>query len=314
MTDVSTTLPPALGQGAGPPGDPPAEPDVSKGYLDLLGAPGAADDDVAKNTGAIQAVWASPIGSFLYDNAQALTRRFIAAWQLPIDWLNIPPGGIALDVGSGPGSITASLARAAGPDGLALGVDISEPMLARAVRAAAGPQVGFLRADAQRLPLRDQTVDAAVSIAVLQLIPDPAATLSEIARVLRPGGRLAVMVPTLRSAVRPLAEAAHRRGSRVRRRRNRRHPGRARLRQRADQERRDVPVGARQTRLTVRLRSTGWFVAHAAVHAPPHDQRHDDPFAPTTTASGTRWPVGRKTSKPLGCIPSSEPHRRPGAR
>ena len=101
-----------------------------------------------------------------------------------------------MDVGSGPGSVTPLLARAAGPDGLALGVDISEPMLARAVRAAAGPQVGFLRADAQRLPLRDQTVGAAVSIAVLQLIPDPAATLSEIARVLRPGGRLAVMVPT----------------------------------------------------------------------------------------------------------------------
>ena len=78
-----------------------------------------------------------------------------------------------MDVGAGPGSITTSLAHAAGPDGLALGVDISEPMLARAVRAAAGPQVGFLRADAQRLPLRDETVDAAVSIAVLQLIPDP---------------------------------------------------------------------------------------------------------------------------------------------
>src|SRR5271154_5070275 len=83
----------------------------------------------------------------------------------------------------------------------ALGVPISDPTLARAVRAAAGPQVGFLRADAQRLPLRDETVDAAVSIAVLQLIPDPAAALSEIARVLKPGGRLAVMVPTLRPPV-----------------------------------------------------------------------------------------------------------------
>jgi arsenite methyltransferase len=133
----------------------------------------------------------------LYDNAQAITRRFISAWQRPVEWLNIPPGGIALDVGSGPGSVTASLAHAAGPDGLALGVDISEPMLARAVRAEAGPHVGFLRADAQRLPLRDQTVDAVVSIAVLQLIPDPAAALSEMARVLRPGGRLAVMVPNV---------------------------------------------------------------------------------------------------------------------
>jgi arsenite methyltransferase len=197
-SNVSTTLPPALDRALDLLANPPAEPDVSKGYLDLLNSPTTDDADVAKNNGAIQAVWASPIGSFLYDNAQALTRRFIAAWQLPVDWLNIPPGGTALDVGCGPGSITAQLARAAGPDGLALGVDISEPMLARAVNAAAGSQVGFLRADAQRLPLRDHSVDAAVSIAVLQLIPDPAATLSEIARVLRPGGRLAVMVPTLR--------------------------------------------------------------------------------------------------------------------
>ncbi len=116
--------------------------------------------------------------------------------------LNIPSGGTALDVGCGPGTVTASLARAAGPGGLALGVDISEPMLARAVRAESGPQVGFLRADAQRLPLRDDTVDAVVSIAVLQLIPEPAAALSEIARVLRPGGRLAIMVPTAGRAAR----------------------------------------------------------------------------------------------------------------
>jgi ubiquinone/menaquinone biosynthesis C-methylase UbiE len=132
----------------------------------------------------------------LYDNAQAFSRRWISAWQLPLERLNIPRGGVALDVGSGPGNVTASLARAAGPDGLALGVDISEPMLARAVRNEAGPQVGFIRADAQRLPLRDNVFDAVVSTAVLQLVPDPKAALTEIARVLRPGGRLAVMVPT----------------------------------------------------------------------------------------------------------------------
>lgn len=195
MTSVNTKLPPALARALELLIDPPTEPDVSKGYLDLLDST-AEDAGPAKNTGPIQAAWASPLGSLLYDNAQAISRRFVAAWQLPIAWLNIPSGGVALDVGSGPGSVTASLARTAGPGGLALGVDISEPMLARAVRAEAGPQVGFLRADAQRLPLRDHTIDAAVSIAVLQLIPDPAATLSEIARVLRPGGRLALMVPT----------------------------------------------------------------------------------------------------------------------
>lgn len=197
MTTVNTMLPPALERALGLLIDPPTEPDVSNGYLDLLGSSVDEDEGPAKNTGAIQAAWASPIGSMLYDNAQAISRKFFSIWQHPVEWLNIPPGGIALDVGSGPGSVTASLARAAGPDGLALGVDISEPMLARAVRAEAGPQVGFLRADAQRLPLRDQTVDAVVSIAVLQLIPDPTAALSEIARVLRPGGRLALLVPNV---------------------------------------------------------------------------------------------------------------------
>jgi SAM-dependent methyltransferase len=149
-----------------------------------------------KNTGAIQAAWASGLGSMLYDNAQAFARKLVSAWQLPIEWLNIPTGGVALDVGSGPGNVTASLARAAGPDGLALGVDISEPMLARAVDAQAGPNVGFLRADAQQLPFRDATFDAVTTLAVLQLIPEPSATVAEIARVLKPGGRVAIMVPT----------------------------------------------------------------------------------------------------------------------
>jgi SAM-dependent methyltransferase len=174
--------------------DPPANPDVGKGYLDLSDSGPA--DDIPKNTGIIQRMWASPVGSMFYDRSQVLTRKLITAFQHPSGWLDIPQGGIALDVGSGPGNVTASLARAAGPDGLALGVDISEPMLARAVRAAAGPQVGFLRADAQRLPFRDATFDAVVSIAMLQLIPKPSAALAEMARVLRPGGRVAVMVPT----------------------------------------------------------------------------------------------------------------------
>ena len=113
-----------------------------------------------KNTGSIQKVWASPVGSFVYDNAQALARRLSTAWQHPQEWLNIPRGGVALDVGCGPGNVTAMLADAVGPDGLALGVDISEPMLARAVRSPSKPQLGFMRADAQRLPLRDDTVDA----------------------------------------------------------------------------------------------------------------------------------------------------------
>ncbi|MGZ8747170.1 MAG: methyltransferase domain-containing protein [Mycobacterium sp.] len=195
MTDqLHTELPPALRRALDLLIDPPANPDISKGYLDLL-TDGLATG-TPKNTGAIQAVWASGLGSLLYDNAQALARRLASVWRLPIDWLNIPPGGVALDVGSGPGNVTAKLADAAGPDGLALGIDISEPMLARAVEAQAAPNLGFMCADAQRLPLRDETVAAPTSLAVLQLIPNPAQTLAEIARVLKPGGRVAIMVPT----------------------------------------------------------------------------------------------------------------------
>jgi arsenite methyltransferase len=190
VTDLTTGLPPALRRALELLSDPPAKPDINNGYLNLLGS------GLPTGTPSVEAVFASPVGSLVYDNVQALMRRLFSAFRQPTEWLNIPAGGVALDVGCGPGTVTASLARAAGPDGLALGLDISEAMLARAVRIEAGPQIGFLRADAQRLPLRDETVDAAVSIAVLQLVPDPALALAEMARVLRAGGRLAVMVPT----------------------------------------------------------------------------------------------------------------------
>jgi arsenite methyltransferase len=203
MTDVNVSLPPALRQALDLLADAPADPDVSKGYLDLLGSESTPEDAVRKNVGRVQ-WWTSPIGSMLYDNAQALLRRRFTAWRPPVEWLNIPAGGTALDVGSGPGNVTALLGRAAGPDGLALGVEISEPMLARAVRDQAGPQVGFIRADAQRLPLRDNTVDAVVSIAVLQLVPNPPAAVAEMVRVLRPGGRLALLVPSVGRATRRL--------------------------------------------------------------------------------------------------------------
>jgi arsenite methyltransferase len=202
MADPDGTLPPALRRALELLADPPSEPDASKGYLDLLGTPSGDDAALPMDTGAIQAMWASPLVAAIYDNTQAVLRRLLAALQPPVEWLNIPRRGIVLDVGCGPASITASLARAAGPDGLVLGIDRSEAMLTRAVRAESGPQIGFLHADAQHIPLRDQTVDAVVSMAVLQLVPDPATALGEMARVLRPGGRLAVMVPTAGGAAR----------------------------------------------------------------------------------------------------------------
>lgn len=202
MADPDTTLAPALRRALRLLANPPSEPDASKGYLDLLGPPSVDDTALPKNTSPIQAMWASPLVALIYDNAQAVLRKLLTTFRPPVEWLNIPQDGIVLDVGCGPASVTASLARATGPDGLVLGADRSEAMLARAVRAESGPQIGFLHADAQRLPLRDQTVDAVISLAVLQLVPDPARALGEMARVLRPGGRLVVMVPTAGRAAR----------------------------------------------------------------------------------------------------------------
>ena len=202
MVDLDATLAPALRRALELLADPPTKPDASKGYLNLLGTSSVEGTALPKGTGAIQAMWASPIVAMIYDDTQTVFRKLLTALRPPLEWLNIPQGGIVLDVGCGPASITASLARVVGPSGLVLGVDRSEAMLARAVRAESGPQIGFLHADAQRLPLRDQTVDAVVSVAVLQLVPDPVMALAEMARVLRPGGRLAVMVPTAGRAAR----------------------------------------------------------------------------------------------------------------
>src|SRR5258708_22423667 len=137
MTDQNTMLPAALRRALELLADPPSEPDVSNSYLDLL------DAGLPTGTPAVEAVFASPVGSMVYDNMQALIRRLFSVLQQPTEWLNIPAGGIALDVGCGPGTVTASLARAAGPDGLALGLDLSDALLARAVRPQPGPQIAL---------------------------------------------------------------------------------------------------------------------------------------------------------------------------
>ncbi|EUA43476.1 putative methyltransferase type 11 [Mycobacterium xenopi 3993] len=114
MTDLNTTtLPPALRKALELLIDPPADPDVSKGYLDLLGA--ASGQESAPSKGVIQAIWTSPVVATIYDTQQALVRRLLGVLRLPIEWLNISAGATVLDVGCGPASITASLAHAVGP-------------------------------------------------------------------------------------------------------------------------------------------------------------------------------------------------------
>jgi arsenite methyltransferase len=102
-------------------------------------------------------------------------------------------GEVVLDVGSGAGTDLLIAARRIGPSGRAIGVDMTAEMVerCRASIAESGLQnVEVRRGTAQALPLEDASVDVVISNGVLNLVQDKERAAGEIARVLRPGGRL----------------------------------------------------------------------------------------------------------------------------
>ncbi|MFD0374954.1 class I SAM-dependent methyltransferase [Streptomyces sp. NPDC127112] len=113
----------------------------------------------------------------------------------------IGPGERVLDAGCGTGRALTPLREAVGPSGTVLGVDLTERMLAAARRAGRGADGTLLRADVARLPLRDGALDAVFAAGLIAHLPDPAANLRELARVVRPGGRLALFHPIGRAAL-----------------------------------------------------------------------------------------------------------------
>ncbi|RYP82438.1 methyltransferase domain-containing protein [Nocardioides guangzhouensis] len=122
--------------------------------------------------------------------------------ELTVTALRLRPGDVVLDVACGPGNFTHAFAEAVAPTGHAIGVDLSEPMLARAratnARARARAtnahrSATYLRGDATRLPFLDGSLDAVNCYAALYLIPAPYDAFDEMLRVLRPGGRIALM-------------------------------------------------------------------------------------------------------------------------
>jgi arsenite methyltransferase len=105
----------------------------------------------------------------------------------------IHPGERVLDVGCGAGVDTILAGIIAGPNGTAVGVDIVPEMIARAesnLKAAAVANVTFQTASGENLPFADNAFDVVISNGAINLIPDKEAALSEIARVLKPAGRL----------------------------------------------------------------------------------------------------------------------------
>jgi ubiquinone/menaquinone biosynthesis C-methylase UbiE len=109
--------------------------------------------------------------------------------------LEARPGERLLEIGPGTGYYTLDLAEWVGPDGSVEILDVQQEMLDHTIRRArerglwnVNPTLG----DARRLEAEDDSFDAVVLVTVLGEIPDQDAALREIARVLRPGGRLVV--------------------------------------------------------------------------------------------------------------------------
>lgn len=118
--------------------------------------------------------------------------------------LALEPGDRVLDVACGPGNFTRDFGRVVGAEGLAVGLDASPTMLARAVRdtpAARHPPVAYVRGDAVDPPFADGSFDGVCCFAALHMFADPFAALDGMARVLAPGGRIALLTTCrLRSA------------------------------------------------------------------------------------------------------------------
>jgi ubiquinone/menaquinone biosynthesis C-methylase UbiE len=121
---------------------------------------------------------------------------FQAVKRHMIDQLRVEPGHAVLDVGCGVGQDVLALAQLVGPTGRVVGVDSSGTMIDQArvglSGGGAGLPVEFLVADAHTLPFADATFDRCHSERVLQHVADPQRVVTEMARVLRSGGRIAL--------------------------------------------------------------------------------------------------------------------------
>src|SRR5512135_3281780 len=118
----------------------------------------------------------------------------------PTAFASLKPGEVVVDLGSGGGLDVFLAAQHVGPTGKAIGIDMTQEMIDLARRNLAkskGPDgqplanVEFHLATIDRMPLPDASVDCVISNCVLNLVPDKPAAFREIARVLKPGGRLA---------------------------------------------------------------------------------------------------------------------------
>ena len=116
--------------------------------------------------------------------------------------LGLRSGDRVLDAGCGTGRALPPLRAAVGRSGVVVGADLTPAMLEAAVRAGRGRDGHLLLADVAALPLRSESLDAVFAAGLIAHLPQPLKNLRELARVVRPGGTLALFHPIGRA---PLA-------------------------------------------------------------------------------------------------------------
>jgi ubiquinone/menaquinone biosynthesis C-methylase UbiE len=124
-----------------------------------------------------------------------LVKALLGSWAEDlVDAVGVRSGQHVVDVGTGTGVVARAAARRTGGSGTVTGFDLNTAMLTVARRVSAGttPEIRYEPAAADALPLPDNAADVVLSQQVLQFVPDPGATLTELYRVCGPGGRVGV--------------------------------------------------------------------------------------------------------------------------
>ncbi|MFF4256727.1 class I SAM-dependent methyltransferase [Streptomyces sp. NPDC001663] len=123
------------------------------------------------------------------------------AYAAAVADLGLREGDRVLDAGCGTGRALTPLRGAVGPSGVVIGADLTPAMLEAAVRAGRDRDGRLLLANVAALPLRSRSLDAVFAAGLIAHLPQPAENLRELARVVRPGGTLALFHPIGRAAL-----------------------------------------------------------------------------------------------------------------